>query len=92
MLFQHVLKLTNVAPSAESRYCTGLPQQSVILLTAAEHLVRFQHITQNKWVLHWISLRRSRNIFTVEEAVGAAEKALPPVSLMCGQCRGRGLS
>jgi tetratricopeptide (TPR) repeat protein len=77
--FQHALKLNPLHASGEfgiARAC----QQSGNAAKAREHLVRFQHITQSKLGSPiGLAYGDQGRYSLVEEAVGAAEKALPEI-------------
>ncbi len=77
--FQHALKLNPLHASAEFGIARAY-QQSGDAAHAREHLTRFQHITQNKLGSPiGLAYGDQGRYSTVEEAVGAAEKALPPI-------------
>ncbi len=77
--FQHALKLNPLHASAEFGIARAY-QQSGDAAHAREHLARFQHITQNKLGSPiGLAYGDQGKYSTVEEAVGAAEKALPPI-------------
>ena len=77
--FQHALKLNPLHASAEFGIARAY-QQSGDAAHAREHLVRFQHITQNKLGSPiGLAYGDQGRYSTVEEAVGAAEKALSPI-------------
>jgi tetratricopeptide (TPR) repeat protein len=77
--FQHALKLNPLHASAEFGIARAY-QQSGDAAQAREHLVRFQHITQNKLGSPiGLAYGDQGKYSTVEEAVGAVEKALPPI-------------
>ena len=79
--FQHALKLKPLHASAEFGIARAY-QQSGDAAHAREHLVRFQHITQNKLGSPiGLAYGDQGRYSTVEEAVGAAEKALPPIAV-----------
>ncbi|HLO07672.1 MAG TPA: tetratricopeptide repeat protein, partial [Terriglobales bacterium] len=79
--FQHALKLNPLHASAEFGIARAY-QQSGDATHAREHLVRFQHITQNKLGSPiGLAYGDQGRYSTVEEAVGAAEKALPPIAV-----------
>ncbi len=79
--FQHALKLNPLHASAEFGIARAY-QQSGDAAHAREHLVRFQHITQNKLGSPiGLAYGDQGRYSTVEEAVGAAEKALPPLAV-----------
>ncbi len=77
--FQHALRLNPLHASAEFGIARAY-QQSGDAAHAREHLTRFQHITQNKLGSPiGLAYGDQGRYSTVEEAVGAAEKALPPI-------------
>ena len=77
--FQHALKLNPLHASAEFGIARSY-QQSGDAAHAREHLVRFQHITQNKLGSPiGLAYGDQGRYSLVEEAVGAAEKALPEI-------------
>ena len=77
--FQHALKLNPLHASAEFGIARSY-QQSGNAAQAREHLVRFQHITQSKLGSPiGLAYGDQGRYSLVEEAVGAAEKALPPI-------------
>ena len=77
--FQHALKINPLHASAEFGIARA-HQQSGDATQAREHLVRFQHITQSKLGSPiGLAYGDQGKYSLVEEAVGAAEKALPPV-------------
>jgi tetratricopeptide (TPR) repeat protein len=77
--FQHALKSNPLHASAEFGIARAY-QQSGDAAHAREHLVRFQHITQNKLGSPiGLAYGDQGRYSTVEEAVGAAEKALSPI-------------
>ncbi|MGC2185421.1 MAG: FG-GAP-like repeat-containing protein, partial [Terriglobales bacterium] len=77
--FQHALKLNPLHASAEFGIARAY-QQSGDAAHAREHLTRFQHITQNKLGSPiGLAYGDQGRYSTVEEAVGATEKALPPI-------------
>jgi tetratricopeptide (TPR) repeat protein len=77
--FQHALKLNPLHASAEFGIARSY-QQSGDAAHAREHLVRFQHITQNKLGSPiGLAYGDQGRYSLVEEAVGAAEKALPQI-------------
>ena len=77
--FQHALKLNPLHASAEFGIARSY-QQSGNAAQAREHLVRFQHITQNKLGSPiGLAYGDQGRYSLVEEAVGAAEKALPQI-------------
>ena len=79
--FQHALKLNPLHASAEFGIARAY-QQSGDAAHAREHLMRFQHITQNKLGSPiGLAYGDQGRYSTVEEAVGAAEKALPPIAV-----------
>ena len=79
--FQHALKLNPLHASAEFGIARAY-QQSGDAAHAREHLTRFQHITQNKLGSPiGLAYGDQGRYSTVEEAVGAAEKALPPIAV-----------
>jgi tetratricopeptide (TPR) repeat protein len=79
--FQHALKLNPLHASAEFGIARAY-QQSGDAAQAREHLARFQHITQNKLGSPiGLAYGDQGKYSLVEEAVGAAEKALPPIAV-----------
>jgi tetratricopeptide (TPR) repeat protein len=77
--FQHALKLNPLHASAEFGIARAY-QQSGDAAQAREHLVRFQHITQNKLGSPiGLAYGDQGKYSLVEEAAGAVEKALPPI-------------
>jgi tetratricopeptide (TPR) repeat protein len=77
--FQHTLKVNPLHASAEFGIARAY-QQSGDATGAREHLVRFQHITQGKLGSPiGLAYGDQGKYSLVEEAVGAAEKALPPI-------------
>ncbi len=77
--FQHALKLNPLHASGEFGIARAY-QQSGDAAKAREHLVRFQHITQSKLGSPiGLAYGDQGRYSLVEEAVGAAEKALPPI-------------
>ncbi len=83
--FQHALKVNPLHASAEFGIARAY-QQSGDAAQAREHLVRFQHITQSKLGSPiGLAYGDQGKYSLVEEAVGAAEKALP--RLRCALCR-----
>ena len=77
--FQHALKLNPLHASAEFGIARAY-QQSGDAAQAREHLVRFQHITQSKLGSPiGLAYGDQGKYSLVEEAVGAAEKALPQI-------------
>jgi tetratricopeptide (TPR) repeat protein len=79
--FQHALKLNPLHASAEFGIARAY-QQSGDTAQAREHLVRFQHITQSKLGSPiGLAYGDQGKYSLVEEAVGAAEKALPPIAV-----------
>jgi tetratricopeptide (TPR) repeat protein len=77
--FQHALKLNPLHASGEFGIARAY-QQSGDAAQAREHLVRFQHITQNKLGSPiGLAYGDQGKYSLVEEAVGAAEKTLPPI-------------
>src|SRR6266581_8810301 len=79
--FQHALKSNPLHASAEFGIARAY-QQSGDAAQAREHLVRFQHITQSKLGSPiGLAYGDQGKYSLVEEAVGAAEKALPPISV-----------
>jgi tetratricopeptide (TPR) repeat protein len=77
--FQHALKVNPLHASAEFGIARAY-QQSGDAAQAREHLVRFQHITQSKLGSPiGLAYGDQGKYSLVEEAVGAAEKALPPI-------------
>jgi tetratricopeptide (TPR) repeat protein len=77
--FQHALKINPLHASAEFGVARAY-QQSGDAAQAREHLVRFQHITQSKLGSPiGLAYGDQGKYSLVEEAVGAAEKALPPI-------------
>jgi tetratricopeptide (TPR) repeat protein len=77
--FQHALKLNPLHASAEFGVARAY-QQSGDAAQAREHLVHFQHITQSKLGSPiGLAYGDQGKYSLVEEAVGAAEKALPPI-------------
>jgi len=77
--FQHALKLNPLHASAEFGIARSY-QQSGDAAHAREHLVRFQHITQNKLGSPiGLAYGDQGRYSLVEEAVGAAEKALSEI-------------
>ena len=79
--FQHALKLNPLHASAEFGVARAY-QQSGDAAQAREHLVRFQHITQSKLGSPiGLAYGDQGKYSLVEEAVGAAEKALPPIAV-----------
>ncbi len=77
--FQHALKINPLHASAEFGIARAY-QQSGDAAQAREHLVRFQHITQSKLGSPiGLAYGDQGKYSLVEEAVGAAEKALPPI-------------
>jgi tetratricopeptide (TPR) repeat protein len=77
--FQHALKLNPLHASAEFGIARSY-QQSGNAAQAREHLMRFQHITQSKLGSPiGLAYGDQGRYSLVEEAVGAAEKALPPI-------------
>ena len=77
--FQHALKLNPLHASAEFGIARAY-QQSGDAARAREHLVRFQHITQNKLGSPiGLAYGDQGKYSLVEEAVGATQKALPPI-------------
>jgi tetratricopeptide (TPR) repeat protein len=77
--FQHALKLNPLHASGEFGLARAY-QQSGDAAKAREHLVRFQHITQSKLGSPiGLAYGDQGKYSLVEEAVGAAEKALPPI-------------
>ncbi len=77
--FQHALKVNPLHASAEFGIARAY-QQSGDAAQAREHLARFQHITQNKLGSPiGLAYGDQGKYSLVEEAVGAAEKALPPI-------------
>jgi tetratricopeptide (TPR) repeat protein len=77
--FQHALKLNLLHASAEFGIARAY-QQSGDAAQAREHLVRFQHITQSKLGSPiGLAYGDQGKYSLVEEAVGATEKALPPI-------------
>jgi len=78
--FQHALKVNPLHASAEFGIARAY-QQSGDAAQAREHLVRFQHITQSKLGSPiGLAYGDQGKYSLVEEAVGAAEKALPPIA------------
>jgi len=79
--FQHALKLNPLHASAEFGIARAY-QQSGDTAHAREHLLRFQHITQSKLGSPiGLAYGDQGKYSLVEEAVGAAEKALPPIAV-----------
>jgi tetratricopeptide (TPR) repeat protein len=79
--FQHALKLNPLHASAEFGIARAY-QQSGDAAQAREHLVRFQHITQSKLGSPiGLAYGDQGKYSLVEEAVGALEKALPPIAV-----------
>lgn len=79
--FQHALKVNPLHASAEFGIARAY-QQSGDAAQAREHLARFQHITQNKLGSPiGLAYGDQGKYSLVEEAVGAAEKALPPIAV-----------
>src|SRR6266853_350624 len=79
--FQHALKSNPLHASAEFGIARAY-QQSGDAAQAREHLVRFQHITQNKLGSPiGLAYGDQGKYSLVEEAVGALEKALPPIAV-----------
>src|SRR6478672_8336739 len=79
--FQHALKLNALHASAEFGIARAY-QQSGDAVQAREHLVRFQHITQSKLGSPiGLAYGDQGKYSLVEEAAGAAEKALPPIAV-----------
>jgi tetratricopeptide (TPR) repeat protein len=77
--FQHALKLNPLHASGEFGIARAY-QQSGDAAKAREHLVRFQHITQSKLGSPiGLAYGDQGRYSLVEEAVGAAEKALPQI-------------
>ncbi|MGH9501748.1 MAG: FG-GAP-like repeat-containing protein [Terriglobales bacterium] len=77
--FQHALKLNPLHASGEFGIARAY-QQSGDAAQAREHLVRFQHITQNKLGSPiGLAYGDQGRYSTVEEAVGAPENALPQI-------------
>src|SRR6202158_1174531 len=77
--FQHALTLNPLHASAEFGIARAY-QQSGDPTQAREHLVRFQHITQSKLGSPiGLAYGDQGKYSLVEEAVGAADKALPPI-------------
>jgi tetratricopeptide (TPR) repeat protein len=77
--FQHALKLNPLHASAEFGLARSY-QQSGNAAQAREHLVRFQHITQSKLGSPiGLAYGDQGRYSLVEEAVGAAGKALPQI-------------
>jgi tetratricopeptide (TPR) repeat protein len=77
--FQHALKLNPLHASGEFGIARAF-QQSGDAAHAREHLVRFQHITQSKLGSPiGLAYGDQGRYSLVEEAVGAAEKALPEI-------------
>jgi tetratricopeptide (TPR) repeat protein len=77
--FQHALKLNPLHASGEFGIARAY-QQSGDAAHAREHLVRFQHITQSKLGSPiGLAYGDQGRYSLVEEAVGAAEKALPEI-------------
>ena len=84
--FQHALKLNPLHASAEFGIARAY-QQSGDAAQAREHLVRFQHITQNKLGSPiGLAYGDQGKYSLVEESPSAMEKALPqiPVSFVAG--------
>jgi tetratricopeptide (TPR) repeat protein len=79
--FQHALKVNPLHASAEFGIARAY-QQSGDAAQAREHLARFQHITQNKLGSPiGLAYGDQGKYSLVEEAVGAAQKALPPIAV-----------
>jgi len=79
--FQHALKLNPLHASAEFGIARAF-QQSGDAVQAREHLVRFQHITQSKLGSPiGLAYGDQGKYSLVEEAAGAAQKALPPIAV-----------
>src|SRR5882757_6751527 len=79
--FQHTLKLNPLHASGEFGIARAY-QQSGDAAQAREHLVRFQHITQNKLGSPiGLAYGDQGRYSLVEEAVGVVEKALPPIAV-----------
>ncbi len=79
--FQHALKLNPLHASAEFGIARAY-QQSGDAAQAREHLVRFQHITQNKLGSPiGLAYGDQGKYSTVEESASALEKALPQISV-----------
>jgi tetratricopeptide (TPR) repeat protein len=79
--FQHALKINPLHASGEFGIARAY-QQSGDAAQAREHLVRFQHITQSKLGSPiGLAYGDQGKYSLVEEAVGAAEKALPPIAV-----------
>jgi tetratricopeptide (TPR) repeat protein len=77
--FQHALKLNPLHASAEFGIARAY-QQSGDTAQAREHLVRFQHITQNKLGSPiGLAYGDQGKYSLVEESPGALEKALPQI-------------
>ena len=77
--FQHALKLNPLHASAEFGIARAY-QQSGDAAQAREHLIRFQHITQNKLGSPiGLAYGDQGKYSLVEESPGALEKALPPI-------------
>ncbi|MGA8310659.1 MAG: FG-GAP-like repeat-containing protein [Terriglobales bacterium] len=77
--FQHALKLNPLHASAEFGLARAY-QQSGDAAQAREHLVRFQHITQNKLGSPiGLAYGDQGKYSLVEESPGALEKALPQI-------------
>jgi len=79
--FQHALKLNPLHASAEFGIARAY-QQSGDAAHAREHLVRFQHITQNKLGSPiGLAYGDQGKYSLVEESPGAMEKAPPPIAV-----------
>jgi tetratricopeptide (TPR) repeat protein len=79
--FQHALKLNPLHASAEFGIARAY-QQSGDSPHAREHLVRFQHITQSKLGSPiGLAYGDQGKYSLVEEVMGTAQKALPPISV-----------
>jgi Flp pilus assembly protein TadD len=79
--FQHALKVNPLHASAEFGIARAF-QQSGDAAQAREHLLRFQHITQNKLGSPiGLAYGDQGKYSLVEEAAGALEKALPPIAV-----------
>ena len=79
--FQHALNVNPLHASAEFGIARAY-QQSGDAAQAREHLARFQHITQNKLGSPiGLAYGDQGKYSLVEEAVGAAEKALPQIAV-----------
>ena len=79
--FQHALKLNPLHASGEFGIARAY-QQSGDAVQAHEHLVRFQHLTQNKLGSPiGLAYGDQGKYSLVEESMGAAEKALPQIAV-----------